>query len=130
MRILAALLLSAIPIATQPALPPNILILDFRPQHVSRILARIEGWGLRRSRVRALRNPCALTFAGQRHGHRGADGYAAFPTEEAGWLACQADLRAKYKGGMSTRAIVRLWSAEPDRYERLFYRIWNEERTP
>lgn len=128
MKVLASLLLAVFPLSTQQAsLPSEILILDFRPQIVSRVIARMEGWGSLDSKVRRLRNPCALIFVGQLGARLGEDGYAAFRSVSDGWEACEADLRVKYRMHFTTREIARLWSADPVRYETLFFQIWNQE---
>lgn len=75
-------------------------------------IARIEGWANPKSLVRRFHNPGALRTRSGR--------YARYRSDDAGWQALYADLRAKTARGLSWPKIIDVWSEQPDAYRRAF----------
>ena len=79
--------------------PYTFQIIDARDTLITALGQAIsveEGWNVLYSLARRLHNPGMLVYAGQPGASFiGSSPYAAFSTDDAGWVALYADLRAK-----------------------------------
>lgn len=80
--------------------PAALQVIDARDPLITALgkaIANEEGWNVPTSLARILKNPGMLVWAGQVGGSFiGSSPYAAFSSEDAGWSALYADLRAKW----------------------------------
>lgn len=111
---------TAVALVILAALPSRLTA----PTHAAIVHRDVVAWQLARTieRIentpRAWHNPGALRQRDGRFHH--------FATYQQGWAALVRDLRAKRRRGMTRRAILRVWSEEPERYEELAGKIESE----
>lgn len=102
-----------------------VQIIDARDPLITALgeaIANEEGWNKPWSLARRLHNPGMLVFAGQPGASFiGSSPYADFSTDDAGWAALYADLRAKWVNSHHARCITQ--REHPEGYECEVYSI-------